>query len=81
MTPREFGLVFAGFMDRIKQGDRWVGRICALMANMNRDPKKRPKPYTEDEFMPKTVRERRQSPEQMLATVKALNRLYGGKGG
>jgi len=55
--------------------------ICSVIANVNRDPKKRSKPYQPKDFMPGQKQTKKQSAQQMFETVKALNKLYGGKGG
>jgi hypothetical protein len=34
------------------RADLRIAQLCAIIANVNRDPKKRKKPYTADEFMP-----------------------------
>lgn len=52
--------------------------ICSVIANTHRDPKRRSKPYTPDDFLPKTGRgdsgAEEQTPEQML---RAAMRLAG----
>lgn len=57
--------------------------VCAVIANVNRDPQKRKKPYTEDDFVPpegqSSSRSQKQTPEQMLAMAKQANALMGGK--
>ena len=52
--------------------------IAALIANANRDPKRRSKPYQVDDFMPKE--RKKQTAEQMRDTVKVLHAAFGGKG-
>lgn len=51
--------------------------ICSVIANANRG--KRGKKYGPKDFMPK--KRKRQTPQQMLEHVKALNKALGGKGG
>jgi hypothetical protein len=46
--------------------DRRVGRICAVLANLQRDPKKTAKPFTEMDFVPQPKR------EQSAAEQKAI---------
>ena len=52
--------------------------MCAVIANTNRS--KRRKPFKPKDFMP-AARKRRQTPEEMFASVKALNKALGGIGG
>lgn len=50
-----------------------------MLANINRNPKKRSKPFTVEDFMPKYKKERRvQSAEEMLEMVKLWNTVLGG---
>lgn len=46
----------------------------ALVANVNRDPKKRVRPYTAEDFLPRWTKPAPQSPAQMIATVEAMAR-------
>ena len=43
-------------MAEARQKVEWgqTASIMALLANCHRDPKKRPRPYTPDEFMPRS---------------------------
>lgn len=67
-------------IERYKNNQDWLNYrsalICAVMANIWRDSKRRA--FIPDDFMPKE-KVRQQSPEQMLATVKLLNTALGGK--
>lgn len=49
-----------------------TGIICAVLANINRNRKKRAKPYTPRDFMP-VYGKKKQTPEEMLETVKAMS--------
>ena len=70
---------FSALSDRFKDTQAWLdyraAQICAVMANMWRDPKS--KPLTPADFMPKHE-SKKQTPEQMLAAVRLLNSAYGG---
>lgn len=50
----------------------------ALLANINRDPKKRARAYTAADFMPAWRRPEPQSPEQMFNIAKAITVAFGG---
>lgn len=62
--------------------DQLVGLLASVLANVHRDTKRRPKPYTADDFTPQWGRHkaptRRQSAqrigEQMMMFAKAFNR-------
>ena len=52
--------------------------ICSVIAEVNRDRKKRSKPYTPNDFMPKR-RRGSSTGEQMMNQVKAMNIALGGE--
>jgi hypothetical protein len=62
--------------------DMRAGIIAATIANANRDPKKRPKPFTPGDFMLKFGEEYREpevlSPEETLKRVIQLHEAMGG---
>lgn len=49
--------------------NRRVARICMIIANVNRDRKKKPKPYTEKDFMPKSTEKRKKMNVKDIATT------------
>lgn len=55
--------------------------MMALLANIHRDEKKRPRPFTLDDFMPQWVSAAKPPPSDdvLLAKVKALNAAFGGR--
>lgn len=60
--------------------DVLAAMLMALLANVNRNPKKRRKPFKPDDFMPEWWREpREQSLDQMLWMVNLWNTAFGGK--
>jgi hypothetical protein len=68
------------------QQDVRMGRLMALLANINRDPRRRPTPYQPEEFLPDRTltpaeaqaREEAAGPSRLLAAVEALNASLGG---
>ena len=56
MTPVEINLEIEIYMERLKQDlyddDYRTGMICATVANVNRDPKKKREPWKPEDFMP-----------------------------
>lgn len=73
--------------DPLSHQDRadWRAAMQAsVLAEINRDKKKKPEPYTAADFMPDFGTasgddDDGQTPEQMLALVVALNAAYGGR--
>ena len=64
---------------KIKRSDQQTALICCVLANINRDKKKKPKPFTVEDFMPKVVgKKEKQTPQQQFEVVKMLNQAFGG---
>ena len=63
--------------------DRRSALICFVLAEINRDKKKKPQPFTVDDFMPKyeavSVKQKEQSPEDMKEQAKIITQILGGK--
>lgn len=64
-----------------ERDDLRAALVAAVIANVNRDPKKRRKPYEVSDFMPKFDRgpePERKSDGELLARVEMLNAVFGG---
>lgn len=57
------------------------GMICATLANLYRDEKKRKKPYQPKDFMPQREKKKedKQSWKDQLKIIEMLNAAMGGK--
>ena len=77
LTIRELNAL----LERYKSEHDWLNYraalICSVLANTARDPKRKPRPFIPDDFMPKKER-KQQTAKQMLTTVKMLNAAFGG---
>lgn len=64
-----------------ERGDLRAGIIAATIANANRNPKKRPRPFTPADFMPKVNQrpQKVQSWQEQLKIVEMLNAAFGGR--
>lgn len=51
--------------------------ICSILAEINRDRKKRKKPFTPADFMPKRRDDEKLTDEQMLNRVKMISKALG----
>ena len=82
MTLREFMVYYEQQMkhkrDELKIHERFSARICAMLANINRDTKKRSRPYKEDEFM-SGYKKKPLTPEQFAEMLKAVTVAHGGE--
>jgi hypothetical protein len=59
-----------------------AGMVASVIANVNRDPKKRNKPYEAEDFIPKRAREiEQQSPEEMAHAMGLWGRVWEQKFG
>lgn len=80
-TPR----VLNALADRVGRRDRDAWRrsamVCAVIANANRDPKKRRKAYTESDFIghDDSAKPKKKSPEELLMAAQMANQALGGK--
>lgn len=70
-------------LDHQERADWRAAMLAALLAEINRNKKKRRKPYTAQDFMPEYKPTRsgngQQTPNQMLALVEIWNAAFGGK--
>ena len=87
MTPGELNALIKQYnqeeerrQEHEEHEDYRTALICTVIANCHRDPKKRA--FQVKDFMPKKVEESKpakQSPDQMLAMLRAWNAAAGGK--
>jgi hypothetical protein len=63
-----------------QRADYRMAVLASLLANANRDEKKKPEPYTPKDFMPQAQREEppAQTMEQQLTIVQMLHEAFGG---
>lgn len=62
-----------------ERGDLRAGIVASTVANVNRDPKKRPRPFQPRDFMPEFGESKGQSWQEQLQIVEMLNHAFGGK--
>ena len=87
LTPREWGLVVDGYLEREKRrGVREKNRdyraalICATIVNFSPLKDQKTRPCEINDFMPTEVKPKKpQTESEMLAVVKVLNAAFGGK--
>jgi len=79
LTLAQFDALSQRYIEEQKKLDSRAALICAVLANINRNPKKKNKAFTVEDFMPKYEKGKRvQSAEEMLETVKLWNTVLGG---
>lgn len=80
MTPKELHLNLEAFNDKFKLdnelANRRTARICMVLANLQRDPKRRSKPYKEEDFIPKE--KKAMTLNQLELFLKAITMACGG---
>jgi len=81
MTMKELLIYIEGYKIKYKLNndlaDRRTARICMILANINRDSKRRKKPYSEEDFIPKP--KKKMTVEQMELLLKAITMSLGGE--
>lgn len=81
-TPAVIDAVAARVRERDRDAWRRSAMVCAVIANANRDPKKRKRPYTEADFIGPDrsgKQKKRQSPDDMLKMAQMANQAFGGR--
>jgi hypothetical protein len=71
LTPREFGHLRERWQARETREDRRTALIACILANVNRDPKRRAQPFEIEDFMP-GAKKRQQTVEEMIATCRVI---------
>lgn len=61
-----------------ERADLRSGIIASVLANVNRDAKKHPKPFTPQDFMPVFERPDPMSTSDQIAMIEMLNAAFGG---
>lgn len=80
MTPREFDKLLDRWEGEIERADLRSATVACIIAECNRDTKKRQRPFTPGDFMySKKKKTDRMTAETMLKTVEEMNKLFGGK--
>lgn len=82
LTPAQFAALVKRKIVSDEREDLRAGMICAVIANVNRNPKKRLAPFEPGDFFsigesPKK-RKKAQTWEEQLAVVEMLNAAFGG---
>jgi len=79
LTPAQFDALVRRKMANEERQDYRAALICSVLANAFRDKKKRRKPFTPADFVPKKRLRRKQTWQQQLRIIELLNIALGGK--
>ena len=77
MTFAEMNLIISGFNERERRDNYRAAMVVAAIYNVNRDTKKRKKPYSAAEVLG----EGKQEKQDMVDVARNLTILFGGKVG
>ena len=81
MTMKELEIKIDAYYEQFKleneMANRRTARICMVMANLQRDPKRKSRPYKENDFIPKEKKP--MTIEQMEMLLKAITLANGGE--
>lgn len=78
MTLKEFNALSERYKDTESRLDYRAALICTVLAEINRDRKKRPKPFKPDDFMPQKPK-KKLKPEQMVKSLEVITQMMGGE--
>lgn len=70
LSPRELNLLLEDEIEMQRERFAPAALICSVLANVNRDPERRPEPYTAAQFMPGAKTE----DDEMREFVEAIQR-------
>ena len=79
LTLAQFNALAERFANEQEALDYRAALICSVIAEVHRDRKKRSKPYTPSDFMPKKKMKVELTGEQMREQVEAINITLGGE--
>jgi flagellar basal body rod protein FlgB len=79
LTPYEFSKLVEYFKMNEKVKDYRAGIIATMIANANRDAKKKKTPYKPSDFFPSLLEKQKEekSPEEMLRIAETITKLLG----
>ncbi len=76
----EYGKTVDEMMTLEELADWRMGMICAIIANANRNHRKKPTPFQPQDFMPKKQQEKKtMTNKEMLEELKRATILMGGE--
>jgi len=74
----QLGALSSRYREEQRGLDFRAAMICSVIAEVNRDRKRRPKPFTPDDFLPKEESEELDNPK-MKRAMKRINQMLGGE--
>jgi len=79
LTLAQFDALGKRYLEERKQLDYRAALVCSILAETNRDRKKRTKAYTPADFMPKQRTKRvKITNEKIAEKIKDMNTILGG---
>ena len=78
MTLAQFDALARRYKDEQRRLDYRSAMICSILAEINRDRKRRPRPFSPDDFMPKEEVEELDNPK-MKRALKRINQMLSGE--
>jgi hypothetical protein len=78
-TLQELDLLLQVYNDERQEIDWHFGMLASVIANVNRDSKSQPDPYTPQDFMLRRPPEPEQTDEDLLLMAEVLNEALGGR--
>jgi len=78
LTLAQFNALAERFISEQESLNYRAALVCSVIAEVNRDRKKRTKPFTPQDFMPKK-KKAKLTGEQTMEQIKVLNTMLGGE--
>ena len=80
LTPKEYSYLVKRFGQEQERYDRRAALVSSVIANVNRNTKKRKRPYTVQDFMPRAGKKKskKMTNNELLKKVESLNVIFGG---
>jgi hypothetical protein len=76
LTLKEFDALSSRYKDTQYRLDYRAALICSVLAEINRDRKRRPKAFKPEDFMPQ--KPKKMNPKQMDNSLKIITQMMGG---
>lgn len=81
LTLAQFNELARHYLDDLKLRDFHAAIICKVIADINRDKKKHPKPFKVEDFMPNREGRKRLTDDEMKKKLEMINIALGGERG
>jgi len=79
LTLAQFDALVRRYKDEQRRSDYRSAMICSILAEINRDRKRRTKPFSPEDFMPKEEETKRIDNPKMKRALERISQMLEGK--